>query len=70
MFQSLSRSVEELTELYFYLVNTVYEKQIPRALVQITRRPCLHQTSDSVSILSSRQSGQVVCTSEVNVFEE
>lgn len=27
MFQSFSSSVEELTELYFYLVNTVNEKQ-------------------------------------------
>lgn len=26
-FQSLSSSIEELTELYFYLVNTVNEKQ-------------------------------------------
>lgn len=48
LFQSLSRSVEELTELYFYLVNIINEKQT-NAPWSRSLRPCLYQASNSAT---------------------
>lgn len=60
MFQSLSSSIEELTELYFYLVNTVNEKQTNVPWSRLLKGHIyVHQASDSVLNLSSHQFGQV-----------
>lgn len=61
MFQSLSRSIEELTELSFCLVNTVNEKTDRRALVWVLKG----RISTRPVIPLNTQADQVVCTSEM-----
>lgn len=60
-----SRSIEELTEFYCYLVNTVHEKQTNVPWSRLLKGHHLNQASDSLLNLSSHQFGQVVCTSEM-----
>lgn len=60
-----SRTVEELTELYFYLINTVRGQQTNVPWSRLLKGLYLYQASDSVLNLSSHPFGQVVCTSEM-----
>lgn len=57
--------MEELTELYFYLVNTVHVQQTSVPWSRLLKGCDLYQASDSVLNLSSHQFGQVVCTNEM-----
>lgn len=55
----------ELTELYFYLINTVHGQQINVPWSRLLKGLYLYQASDSILNLSSHLFGQVVCTSEM-----
>lgn len=57
--------MEELTELYFCLINTVHGQQTNVPWPRFLRGLYLFQASDSALNLSSHPFGQVVCTREM-----